>query len=42
MRHDKKSRAGAIRFVVIESPGRDGVRGADDALVERVLDAHTR
>ena len=42
MRHDKKSRAGEIRFVVIESPGRAGVRSADDALVERVLDAHTR
>ena len=42
MRHDKKSRAGAIRFVVIESPGRAGVRSADDALVIQVLDAHTR
>jgi len=42
MRHDKKSRAGAIRFVVIESPGRAGVHGADDALVGQVLDAHTR
>jgi 3-dehydroquinate synthase len=42
MRVDKKSRAGAVRFVVIESPGRAGVRGADDALVGQVLDAHTR
>jgi 3-dehydroquinate synthase len=42
MRHDKKARAGAIRFVVIESPGRAGVRGVDDALVAEVLDAHTR
>jgi len=42
MRHDKKSRAGAIRFVVIEGPGRAGVHGADDALVAQVLDAHTR
>jgi len=42
MRHDKKSRAGAIRFVVIEAPGRAGVHGADDALVGQVLDAHTR
>jgi len=42
MRHDKKSRAGAIRFVVIEAPGRAGVHGADDALVSQVLDAHTR
>jgi 3-dehydroquinate synthase len=42
MRHDKKSLAGAIRFVVIESPGRAGVRSAHDALVAQVLDAHTR
>jgi len=42
MRLDKKSRAGAIRFVVIEAPGRAGVHGADDALVGQVLDAHTR
>ena len=42
MRHDKKARAGAIRFVVIEGPGRAGVHGADDALVAQVLDAHTR
>ena len=42
MRHDKKARAGAIRFVVIESPGRAGVHTADDALVAEVLDAHTR
>ena len=42
MRHDKKARAGATRFVVIESPGRAGVRAADDALVAEVLDAHTR
>jgi 3-dehydroquinate synthase len=42
MRHDKKSRAGAIRFVVLEAPGRAGVRSADDALVAQVLDAHTR
>jgi 3-dehydroquinate synthase len=42
MRHDKKSRAGAIRFVVIEAPGRAGVHGADDAVVGQVLDAHTR
>ena len=42
MRHDKKTRDGAIRFVVIESPGRAGVRAADDALVAEVLDAHTR
>jgi 3-dehydroquinate synthase len=42
MRLDKKSRAGAIRFVVIEAPGRAGVRHAEDTLVAQVLDAHTR
>jgi 3-dehydroquinate synthase len=42
MRHDKKSRAGAIRFVLIEGPGRAGVRSVDDALVGQVLDANTR
>lgn len=42
MRLDKKSRAGAIRFVVIESPGRAGVHSAEDVLVAQVLDAHTR
>jgi len=42
MRLDKKTRAGAIRFVVIEAPGKAGVRGAEDALVSQVLDAHTR
>jgi 3-dehydroquinate synthase len=42
MRHDKKSRAGAIRFVLIEAPGRAGVHGAADAMVADVLDAHTR
>jgi 3-dehydroquinate synthase len=42
MRHDKKSRAGSIRFVVIEAPGRAAVHGADDGLVGQVLDAHTR
>jgi 3-dehydroquinate synthase len=40
MRVDKKAEGGAIRFVVIEAPGRAGVRGADDALVERVISAH--
>ena len=42
MRVDKKSRAGTARFVVIEAPGRAGVRPVDDALVADVLDAHTR
>ena len=41
MRVDKKAEAGEIRFVVIESPGRAGVRGAPDALVQRTLEAHT-
>ena len=41
MRLDKKAEAGEIRFVVIESPGRAAVRGAPDALVAQVLNAHT-
>jgi 3-dehydroquinate synthase len=36
---DKKAEAGEIRFVVIEAPGRAGVRGAPDALVREVIDA---
>lgn len=39
MRVDKKAEAGEIRFVVIEAPGRAGVRGAPDALVREVVDA---
>ncbi len=39
MRVDKKAEAGEIKFVVIESPGRAGVRGAPDALVREVIDA---
>lgn len=39
MRVDKKAEAGEIRFVVIESPGRAGVRGAPDAVVREVIDA---
>ncbi|MEO8123733.1 MAG: 3-dehydroquinate synthase [Burkholderiales bacterium] len=42
MRGDKKAEDGAIRFVVIESPGRAGVRGAPDAMVADVIAAHTR
>lgn len=42
MRVDKKSEAGEIRFVVIESPGRAGVRGAPDDLVRQVLADCTR
>ena len=41
MRHDKKAEAGAIRFVVIESPGRAAVRSAPDELVREVLQACT-
>lgn len=42
MRVDKKSEAGEIRFVVIEAPGRAGVRGAPDDLVRQVLADCTR
>ena len=38
MRHDKKSEAGEIRFVVIDGPGRAAVRAAPDALVREVID----
>jgi 3-dehydroquinate synthase len=41
MRVDKKARAGEIRFVIIETPGRAGVRSAPDELVAQVLEAHT-
>jgi 3-dehydroquinate synthase len=37
MRLDKKAEAGEIRFVVIEAPGRAGVRSAPDALVREVI-----
>jgi 3-dehydroquinate synthase len=40
MRHDKKSEAGEIRFVVIEAPGRAGVRPAPDDVVAQVIEAH--
>jgi 3-dehydroquinate synthase len=40
MRLDKKAEAGEIRFVVIEAPGRAGVRPAPDALVREVIRAH--
>ena len=42
MRLDKKAQAGQTRFVVIESPGKAGVRSAPDSLVAQVLEAHTR
>ena len=41
MRVDKKNEAGEIRFVVIESLGQAGVRGAADALVAQALEAYT-
>jgi 3-dehydroquinate synthase len=41
MRHDKKSEGGEIRFVVIEAPGRAGVRPAPDSIVRQVIEAHT-
>ena len=40
MRQDKKAVAGETRFVVIESPGRAGLRKAPDSLVALVLEAH--
>jgi 3-dehydroquinate synthase len=40
MRVDKKAEAGQIRFVVIESLGRAGLRPADDELVSRVIESH--
>jgi len=39
MRHDKKAEGGEIRFVVIEAPGRAGVRPVPDALVRETLAA---
>jgi 3-dehydroquinate synthase len=39
MRVDKKAEGGQIRFVVIEQPGRAGVRPAPDELVRDVLQA---
>jgi 3-dehydroquinate synthase len=41
MRVDKKSEAGAIRFVLIEQPGRATVRQAPDDMVLRVIERHT-
>ena len=41
MRVDKKAEAGAIRFVVIETPGRAGLRSAPDDTVLRVIRRHT-
>jgi 3-dehydroquinate synthase len=41
MGHDKKAEAGELRFVVLEGPGRAGVRAAPLDLVRSVLAAHT-
>jgi 3-dehydroquinate synthase len=41
MRVDKKAEAGAIRFVVVESPGRALLRPAPDELVARVIARHS-
>lgn len=40
MRLDKKAEGGEIRFVLLEAPGRAGVRPAPDALVADVIRAH--
>ena len=41
MRVDKKSQDGELRFVLIESVGRAAMRSAPDALVQRVIAAHS-
>jgi 3-dehydroquinate synthase len=41
MRGDKKAEAGAIRFVLIEQPGRAAVRAAPDDMALRVIERHT-
>jgi 3-dehydroquinate synthase len=41
MRHDKKSLAGEIRFVVIDSPGVARLCSADEPLVRQVIEAHS-
>ncbi|MFT7723127.1 MAG: 3-dehydroquinate synthase [Roseateles sp.] len=40
MRVDKKAESGAIRFVLIESPGRAGLHAVPDALIAETLAAH--
>ncbi len=40
MRVDKKAEGAALNFVVIDQPGRAKVQRVDDALVQKVLDAH--
>ena len=41
MRVDKKAEAGAIRFIVIDGPGRAALRPAPDALVAEAIAAHS-
>jgi 3-dehydroquinate synthase len=41
MRVDKKAQGGKIRFVVIEAPGRAGLRVAPDAMVAAAVEAHS-
>ena len=38
MRVDKKAEAGAIRFILIDGPGKAVLRSAPDALVREVID----
>jgi 3-dehydroquinate synthase len=40
MRLDKKAEGGQLRFVVLESPGRAGLRAAPESLVTQVIEAH--
>jgi 3-dehydroquinate synthase len=40
MRVDKKAEGGAIRFVVLEAPGRAALREAPDEIVTAVIGAH--
>jgi 3-dehydroquinate synthase len=42
MRLDKKAEAGAIRFVVLDAPGRAALREAPDDVVAEVIAANTR
>jgi hypothetical protein len=39
MQMDKKAAAGALRFVVLEGPGRAGVRTVDPALAAATIEA---
>jgi 3-dehydroquinate synthase len=40
MGHDKKAQAGKLRFVLIEAPGRAGVRAVPDSLLREVIRAN--